>query len=149
MSDIVKPRLKPLLSSVTAATSAGVPWRNVLRGTPPERFSAANAVTITRIRLKKKGGVLTAVLAESTSKGVQGYETSISFPTAGVTDRVKLSCNCADFVYRWEYALYKKGGADIVYGNGDAPGTTNPGMALGACKHLIALDQVIRERGLI
>lgn len=151
MSDIVAKRLQPILAKAASilAGSAGVAWRSVLRGTPPERFTSANSVAITRLKVKKKGGLISGFVAESTTKGRSGYETSIMFPTAGKTDKVKLSCNCADFVYRWEYALFKQGGADIQYGDGTAPTTTNPGLSLGACKHIIALDQKVRERGLL
>lgn len=149
MSDIVQPRLKPLLASMILASAQGVPWRSVIRGTPPERFSSAAMVTLTRLRTRKKGGQISGFLAESRTRNVSGYKTSISFPNPADKTRVKLSCNCADFVYRWEYALYKKGGADIEYGDGSPPTTTNPGLTVGACKHLIALDQYVRERGLI
>lgn len=52
---------------------------------------------------------------------------------------VKVSCSCPDFWARWEYALHKRGAADIVYSNGEPPVVRNPRMYPGCCKHLIAL----------
>lgn len=58
------------------------------------------------------------------------YVTTIEFMPK---ERVRLSCSCPDFMYRWEYALWKRGSAELKFGNGDAPDDTNPSMVPGCC----------------
>ncbi len=47
--------------------------------------------------------------------------------------------NCDYFTYNCEYALFKKGAADIRYSNGEPPTTLNVGLQPSVCKHLYAL----------
>jgi len=58
---------------------------------------------------------------------------------------VKVSCSCPWFLYRgYEYVLAKRGAADIIYGNGEAP--TKPCPA-GCCKHLFMLAKELHKAG--
>jgi len=59
---------------------------------------------------------------------------------------VKVSCSCPDFMYRWEYALWEAGAADIIYGNGQPPVDTNAARVAGVCKHLIFLLTTVKKR---
>ena len=143
--DIVSPRVSPIRA---ASNKPGISWKRVVRATPPERFSAAERVRINKLKVTRKAGIITKITCESRTKG-DTYATVFEFTDPSDPDKVKLSCNCMDFVFRWEYALYRKGGADIHYGDGTAPDKTNPMLAPGCCKHLIAADWLIRERKLI
>lgn len=59
---------------------------------------------------------------------------------------VEVSCTCSDFVFGgWEYALFKKGAAKIIYGNGEPPKIKNPTMLPGACKHLVGLLKLLTD----
>jgi hypothetical protein len=59
---------------------------------------------------------------------------------------VKISCSCGDQTYRWEWALWNRGAADIEYSNGDSPDINNPGYRISQCKHTYALYQKIRAK---
>jgi hypothetical protein len=141
----VAARVSPILA---ASNAAGISWKKVVRSTPPERFSASESVRITKLKVTRKAGIIVKITCESRSRG-DTYITVFEYTNPKDSDKVKLSCNCMDFVYRWEYALFRKGGADIHYGDGTVPDKTNPMLIPGCCKHLIAADQVIRERRLV
>lgn len=61
--------------------------------------------------------------------------------------RIYVSCDCEDWVFRWEYAVAKCGATKILYGNGDAPVMTNPMEVPGCCKHLSHALEVIITKG--
>lgn len=133
---------------LTAAANKGASWKQVLRTVPADRFTNAEMVRVTKLKVTRRAGVVVKITSESRSKG-DVYVTEFEYMNPDDTDRRKMSCNCSDFVYRWEYALYRKGGADIRYSDGSPSNKTNPTLTLGVCKHLIALDQMIQERRLI
>ena len=57
--------------------------------------------------------------------------------------KVKVDCECADFMYRWSYVLGKHDA--LLYPNkyvNEPPKKTNPGLKIGACKHV---GKVLRE----
>lgn len=61
---------------------------------------------------------------------------------------LKVSCECPAHVF-WggEYALWRKGAAELVYGNGDPPVVRNPKLVPWACKHLTkVLSQIIAKK---
>ena len=60
---------------------------------------------------------------------------------------IKVSCECGDFWSHWEYALNRRGAADIEYSNGEPPVVTNPTLIAGACKHIMAMFQLIQHNG--
>jgi hypothetical protein len=138
------PSLPKRVTAVKTTVEASVTFQSVLRGTPPNRFANAEKVKITKVRLTKKGGQLTKVVADSYTPGSSSkYESEIEFLPS---KKIKLSCSCDDFVYRFEWVLYRKGSADLVYGNGEPPDETNPARTLGCCKHIIALrDHLISK----
>lgn len=61
---------------------------------------------------------------------------------------LKVSCTCEAHVFGGgEYALWKRGAADIKYGNGEAPTIRNPKNVPWACKHLVrVLAGIIRRK---
>lgn len=61
--------------------------------------------------------------------------------------KVVCSCSCENYVFMWEYANAKHGASQLIYGNGDRPGFTNPSEVPGLCKHLVALGRTIRQKG--
>ena len=122
----------------------GIPFQNILRGTPANRFDSAEKVRITKMKLTRRGKELVKAKCSSYTPGSSSsYDTEIEFLAS---KRVKLSCSCDDFVFRFEYALYSKGGADLRYGNGETPDKTNPAMIPGCCKHVIALRNILIEK---
>lgn len=58
---------------------------------------------------------------------------------------VKVSCTCDDFWSVWEFALNKKGAANIKYCNGEPPLIKNPRLVAGCCKHIYAVLKGIRN----
>lgn len=60
--------------------------------------------------------------------------------------QVIFSCDCARFKYMWEYALWKRGAAEVRYGNGAPPTTTNNRMRNAACKHFYRLRKGLIQR---
>lgn len=61
--------------------------------------------------------------------------------------KVIVSCPCENYVLGGaEYANAAHGAARIVYGNGNPPVVTNPGLAYFLCKHLVAVSHVIIKR---
>ena len=49
----------------------------------------------------------------------------------------KVTCDCKDFLYRFEVANHKKDASDIQHSNGQTPRIRNPEMSPGLCKHLL------------
>jgi hypothetical protein len=73
------------------------------------------------------------------------YVSSIKFLDKKLN--VKVSCSCPDFVFAgWEYSLHERGAAEIIYGNGEPPNEKNPEHRPGACKHLLALRTVVKQK---
>lgn len=62
--------------------------------------------------------------------------------------QVYLSCDCEDWVFRWEYAVAKVGGTKVLYGNGDPPVMTNPMEVAGCCKHISCVLETIMTKGI-
>ncbi len=60
---------------------------------------------------------------------------------------VLMTCNCDDWMYRFEYAAWYRGAAEILHGNGEYPESTNPSLKFSACKHLLLLGiKIIRDK---
>ena len=130
----------------------------ILRRTTPLRLEkATTTVRISKLKLSvSKTTKLPLAVAQGYSKDVNRekkvtynkYITSILFRK---NKKVKISCSCPDFVYAgWEWALWKRGSADIIYGNGEPPDITNPGgLVTGCCKHLAALWFFLQSKKLI
>lgn len=60
--------------------------------------------------------------------------------------KVLVQCSCESFVYVWEYANATVGASRLIYSNGERPVFTNPNLAYGLCKHLVALAKIIMEK---
>jgi hypothetical protein len=120
-------------------------------------------VTVTSIKKGKNGNTLmsrTLTYDKSGSKvkirphkhvvkqiPVPGERTDIPISKA---KRISFWCDCEDFNFRWEYALATRWGASTITNEGadQFPVATNPGLALGCCKHGFVLLTLIKQRGL-
>ena len=134
------------------AARTGFSVARILRATPSDRIERSAYVKLLSVKtgVSKSSGKR-KILAQSVSinKKTPDRTKYVSSLELHGDDRVKLSCSCSDFTFRWEYALAAKGGADIVYGNGDAPVDRNPQLKPGCCKHLVALIFLAQERNLL
>jgi len=72
------------------------------------------------------------------------YVTLIEFIDSEL--HVNISCSCSDFTYRWEWALWNRGAAQIEYSNGDSPDVRNPTYKPAGCKHFFALYEKIKSK---
>lgn len=50
---------------------------------------------------------------------------------------IKVACSCGNHLFQHEVALATRGGADIIYSNGDFPIITNPSLKPTICKHIL------------
>jgi hypothetical protein len=122
-------------------------FKTILRTTPANRFNSANHVKISKIKVSRKGGVAVKAVARSFTPGSSSsYDSEIQFLPG---NSVKLSCSCDDFLFRFEYALFRRGAADIRHSNGEPPEIRNPAFTPGCCKHLIALREVLVDKGIM
>lgn len=127
----------------------------ILRRTTRDRLEKARTtVKVTKLKLgvSKRTRLATAIARvyslDRVKSGVKRnrYVTSISFYAKR---KVKVSCSCPDFCFMAEYALWKKGSADLVYSNGEPPVDKNPRMIPMACKHLAAFWFYLDEKDLV
>ena len=64
------------------------------------------------------------------------------------TKEIWVTCDCARFMYTWEYSLTKVGASSIIYSNGEPPVSTNPRMYPAGCKHCyVAVNQILKAKG--
>lgn len=61
-------------------------------------------------------------------------------------EAVVVSCSCERWKYMWEYALWRKGAAEIRHSNGEPPLITNKRMRKAACKHIFRLRKALNRR---
>lgn len=124
----------------------------MLRATPADRFEKSQFIKLASV---KSGVSRTSgrkkILAQTVSIDKKAPDRTKYITSIEIFSRqnIKVSCSCSDFMFRWEYALEKKGGADLVYGNGDPPVDRNPALKPGVCKHLLALIDRAKEKSLI
>lgn len=130
----------------------GFSLAKIINATPPERIELSSFVKITDIRVgTSRASGKVRLVAKTRSLEKKSYDRShySTMLEAHEGGRVRLSCSCDDFMFRWEYALAARGGAQILYGNGEPPVDTNPRMKPGCCKHLIALIYLAKQRKIV
>ena len=125
----------------------------------PQRKAAAAYVDIKATKVKKNRDGVPMVLCKTSSKTVikkggvavrkPGGTASTYVTTVEVYPKhqVIVGCSCEDFTYTWEVALNRRGAARIEYSNGEDPGEKNPSYVPGCCKHLIAVGQMLIDKG--
>lgn len=151
----------------TDATRKGLSLRKLLRGTP--RLMVANAAHVDIVSFKKtstKSGMPAikascisldpfrpAKIIRKHSVYIIGAERDaegnpLVNKSVNKHSKVLVSCGCENFMYTWEYANAANGASRIIYCNGEPPVVTNPSLAFGLCKHLVAVAQHIISRDL-
>lgn len=140
----------------TELTKKGMTLRKLIRGTP--RLMVNNSIDVEMVefkRTKTKSGMPAIKAVAITNdpwrpnKVIRKHNTFIigaeldkeNNPVKKPINRHKkviVSCSCENYVFTWEYANAVHGASRIVYGNGEPPVVTNPGLAPGMCKHLVA-----------
>lgn len=143
----------------TTLSIKGLTLKQLLANTPKMMKMNGEETTVKKFKRSKTKSLRPAITATCRHNDPfrpdaipRDHETQIvgRDPDLKITDRkqkVLVSCDCENFVYTWEYANAKHGASKIVYGNGDAPGFTNPGESPGLCKHLTALAYQIIQKG--
>lgn len=127
---------------------AGLTAKEIIKFATPAVKQASKYVKISKVTpgiLKNKSHKITAeAYSIATPDGVpkqrrEKYKCVVYGinPDARLNkDQVKVSCTCAFFCYTCEYALKRKGAADIIHSNGEAPVEKNPKLIPTPCKHL-------------
>lgn len=134
---------------------AGLTFKEILARTPGNRLELSQFVKVTYLKYgrSKKLGVPKAICQSySIDRDAKGrvkkfkYVTMIEFYAE---NKVKVSCSCADHLYRWEYALVRKKASYFTYSNQERPVDTNPKLVPACCKHCIALYRELKMRKLL
>lgn len=127
-------------------------FKQIARNTSQSRHDLSHQVKVLNLKfgLSKTvypaGNLLGVARTYTPDTSYLRYTTSIEIWPG---DKVKLSCSCDDFKYRWEYALWLRNCADIIYSNGEPPLVNNSYFKPMACKHLIALHNALVLKGKI
>lgn len=139
----------------------GLTAREILEKTPPRTKQAARYVVIDRVEPKVLKGNFAALKAKTHSTAdpdgnpksgrPDQYTTAVyaTEPDARLhLSRVKIICSCpAHVMWGGEYALWKRGAADLKYGNGQPPVVRNPKNIPWACKHSVRLlAQIVSKK---
>jgi hypothetical protein len=133
----------------------GLTIRQIIKAAGPTRRQASAYVDIKKTSIKKTAQGWPLVLcktssnvtAQGKSKPGGSANTYVTTIAVGPKKQVIVSCSCDDFKFTWEYALNKKGAALIEYSNGEHPEEKNPGLQAGACKHVVAVGQMLIDKG--
>ena len=135
--------------------------RQIMQRTPTLRKERAQYVKLTKMKYghwqtgPDKGNAYVACSSYSTAtvdaqghivpnRVQQRYVTVFTFIDEKLN--VKASCSCGDMTYRWEWALWNRGAADIEYSDGSSPDETNPTYRPAFCKHGVALFERIKDK---
>lgn len=140
----------------TEMVKNGMTLRQLLRSTPRLMMNNSLDVKIVEFTKTRTKSGLPAIKGVTVTKDpfrpdkverrhntfIIGMETINNDPVDKPLNRHKkviCSCSCESYMYTFEYANAAHGASRIVYGNGDPPVVTNPKLAPGLCKHLVAL----------
>lgn len=166
-TDISEKRSKrPVADSARA--KKGLSMFGILRYTPPYVKALAREQIVVK-KLSKvwtKGGMraIKAVAVNMTLRAPRPHTVTIigldaksnpttklrksQIPKINEQKRVQVSCDCEDFCFTWEVALWSWGAAKIIYSNGEHPIVKNPGLVPGCCKHVVAVLREIKTHEL-
>lgn len=143
----------------TAASKRGMTLRQLIRATP--RLFINNAVDVEAKKVehkftKTKRPVIRGLMVtydvwrqDRVRRVHETYIVGMDEDTEKPVNRhrkVLVQCSCENFVYVFEYANASVGASRLIYSNGEPPNFTNPKLAPGCCKHLIALAKIIIEK---
>lgn len=150
----------PLVLPETQDSKKGKTLRKILRNTPRLFINNAKDVHINSLKVKKTRTRMPAIEAVCETLmpvggkrtvrrkhkvhiiGIDKDDDSEKRPV-NKHKRVLLQCACENYTFVWEYANAHNGCARIIYGNGETPAVTNPGLEIGMCKHLVVVAQTI------
>jgi len=132
--------------------------KQIIAKTPSNRIEGARYVKPLRVQsgYNEDGQAFIAAQTYSThewsptlhtwvrSQNRPKYVTMITFLDKKL--HCKVSCSCADFMFRSEFALHSKGAADIEYSDGSPPDFTNPQLRPQTCKHVVRLYFMIQDK---
>jgi len=143
----------------TAANQKGRTLRQLIRGTPKLFINNAVDVEAKKIERKKTKTGRPVIMGQMVTWDPWRKDRVRRVHDAyiiGLDDdpdkpinrhqKVLVQCSCENFVYVWEYANATVGASRLIYSNGEPPNFTNPKLAVGLCKHLIALAKIIMEK---
>ena len=134
---------------------AGLTFKEIASRTSGTRLELSQFVKISYLKFghSRKLGIPKAICQSySQDKDSQGrvkkfkYTTMIEFYK---DNKIKVSCSCADHLYRWEMVLVKHKASYNTYSNGERPKTTNPTNQISTCKHVLALHRYLGLKGLL
>jgi len=166
MADIPESRAKKPMPD-TAKAKKGMSLNALIKNTPPYvKNRARDEVVIKKLSNTFTKGGMRAVRAVAVSTGhkvptphvvtIIGLDTKAG-PVTGLKKmevprlyrqkRLQVDCDCENFIYYWEFALWSYGAAKIKRCNGDRPEVTNPHLVPGTCKHIIEVLRTIKEKG--
>ena len=134
----------------------GLSIRQLIRLTDVGRRDRSEVVKLTAMKVKRNADGMPMVMAKTRTYAnpktgapvpkTEGHTYISAFEVYG--KHVLCSCSCDDFMYRFEYALWKHGAARLEYSNGEPPTSTNPSKLPCLCKHLYLLAKTLVARGL-
>lgn len=143
----------------TPTKARGITIQRILKSCDSLRLMGGRQITITKFKRFKTVKGFPAVKAMCYHRDPvrpnairRDHEVSV----VGIQDpnlplskqRIYCSCDCEDWVFVWEYAVAAHGGTKVMYGNGEPPVFTNPELAAGACKHVVAVFNEILVKGI-
>ena len=151
----------------TYLTRKGLTLRKLLRNTPRLFVNNADYVDILSLKKVKSKTGLPAIVGKviTNDPNYPGYTQTVRHVHIIGMDRrdsdgkpdfdkpvnkhrkVMVQCSCESYTFHgFEYANTAHGAARIIYGNGDPPTFTNPGLLYGCCKHLYRVGlEVVRK----
>jgi hypothetical protein len=163
MKAIPEEKSKRVLPS-TERANKGLSLKSLVRTTPPYYRAHARDIIIKRLNSDAltNGGLaaITAVCVDGTVKLSKPHKCSIinlerpepktrrSKMNVFRAKRVLVACDCEDFCYTHEYALWTWGAAKIKFCNGEPAVMKNPGNLPMLCKHLFAVAKTVIEHGM-
>ena len=133
----------------------GLTARQMMRFTPQRIRENAEYVKVRRIRKRKSEpfslGITVTDRRHATEEQPHYMTIEVLSPKGERNNmdqhtRIKCSCDCSNFKFMWEYALWKQGSADIIYSNGEPARETNSRNIPGTCKHLYRVFHFLKER---
>lgn len=144
----------------TPITRKGMTLRQLMTKTPALMRNNSDDVQIETLSKKKTKSGLPVVVAKgytvdpfrpkATRRVHELYIVGLDSQSTPISKqrRVLVSCSCENYCFVFEYANAYHGASKILYGNGQSPDFTNPGLLPGLCKHLYSLAEIVRERGM-
>jgi hypothetical protein len=132
----------------------GLKLRQLLRLTPRLFHNNAQYVRMLSVKKAKTTSGLTAYLGvmrtHDPGRDKPPRKRNVSIigldPDSGLPvnkQRVLLQCDCENYAFTWEYANTAHNAARLLFSNGQYPGFTNPKLAPGMCKHLVAFAHML------